>query len=773
MVLDIAGESSRVERAVAMHVKVRVRDVSVTVDVGPGHQRLKWLSMVALQRYHAATVSTDPMLGVGMMVSHSEVAIGLMDSEGNELPPNKSVRVALTDGQEVFALLQSDEEEQSAVRAAKGTSKFLMMQGAAPAKCIMNGPGITYGLAGQSVFFSLQARDTYGNLTSNGGEKFQVSVSVPDSLTAKQLATEERDAPAQVIDRGDGSYMVRHTMTRKGRYDVNVELDGEPIAGSPFATVAIKTFVPPMIKWFQPRVGGGEGPEGFSHACVTNYGRSLVIFGGQAVGKKGEPPFTNQLHTIHIEKMRWETPKVSGKPPTPRGGCAHCLAGHRLLIYGGEEAKDAPPSEEFWALDLENATWLPLNIRGVSPGPLVHGAAACVGNKAYLFGGFNGKDASAGLHMLDCVTMIWEPLDDNAAGPRPSARWGHSLYAVEDQLIMYGGRDALMVHSTLAIYDTTTNIWSTPATRGDICRERCFHNSFLWGRNLVVALGCEKENEANVLSMLNLDTLYWDSWDGNIARRAGAIGLIEGKLLHVGGEEAKEKQKDVHQFNMGGYMMSFDGVDDEIMIPHLPTIITSQYTIEAWVRPAKVGPMNIVCRSDESYPTSAWSHQLRINKEGKFEHYVEADDKYCVTHTLPVEAGKWYHVAGSAVADGELKLFVDGQEEGTPCDIGGLRQKLDRYFIGSASGDGMGLFEGNIAEVRVWNQPRPEEEILAENRKLLNGTERGIVGYWRINEGPGAMVNDFSSYNNSGPIKGEPKWTANVVPIQEPNSGGS
>ena len=44
------------------------------------------------------------------------------------------------------------------------------------------------------------------------------------------------------------------------------------------------------------------------------------------------------------------------------------------------------------------------------------------------------------------------------------------------------------------------------------------------------------------------------------------------------------------------------GVDDEIMIPHLPTIIQTQYTIEAWVRPSRAGPMNIVVRSDENYP---------------------------------------------------------------------------------------------------------------------------------------------------------------------------
>jgi len=235
----------------------------------------------------------------------------------------------------------------------------------------------------------------------------------------------------------------------------------------------------------------------------------------------------------------------------------------------------------------------------------------------------------------------------------------------------------------------------------------------------------------------------------------------------AGGEESKEKHKELFQFNMGGYMMMFDGVDDEIMIPHLPTIIQTQYTIEAWVRPAKVGAMNIIARSDDTYPMAAWSHQLRINKEGKFEHYLESDDKYVVTHTISVNPGQWYHVCGTAVADGEMKLYVDGQEEGQPADIKELRQKLDRYFVGSASGDGMGMFEGVVAEVRVWNLPRTEEEIQADMRKISNGTERGLVGYWRINEGPGAMVFDFSSYNNIGPIKGEPKWTANIVPAQE------
>ena len=47
------------------------------------------------------------------------------------------------------------------------------------------------------------------------------------------------------------------------------------------------------------------------------------------------------------------------------------------------------------------------------------------------------------------------------------------------------------------------------------------------------------------------------------------------------------------------------------------------------------------------------------------------------------------------------------------------------------------------------------------------GTERGLVGYWRVNEGPGGMVFDHSNYGNLGPVKGDPLWTAANHPITE------
>eukprot|EP00966_Prymnesium_polylepis_P240757 5567654-Prymnesium_polylepis.1 len=119
-----------------MRVRVRVRDTTINVDVGPGHQRLKWLTMVALQRYsEESLIAGDDTF----LISQGNVATGIMDADGNLLPPNQSIRVALEDGQELFALLQADDQK----KGSKGTSVFLMSQGAAPNKCVINGPSVT------------------------------------------------------------------------------------------------------------------------------------------------------------------------------------------------------------------------------------------------------------------------------------------------------------------------------------------------------------------------------------------------------------------------------------------------------------------------------------------------------------------------------------------------------------------------------------------------------------------------------------------------------
>ena len=221
-----------------MKVRVRVRDHTMEINVGQGSQRLKWLAMISLQRYEE-TISEE---GSEKAFSNTHVATGIMDAAGTLLPPNKSIRVALEDGQEVFVLVQADDDPKGVdARGARGTSKFLMAQGAAPTKCIIGGPSVSCAQVGQSAFFYITARDAYGNLARNGGEYFDVAVEGPEPMggPVKVAEAAAENVAAACLDRGDGSYVITHTLARRGTYEVSVNLDGEPIAGSPFATVAV------------------------------------------------------------------------------------------------------------------------------------------------------------------------------------------------------------------------------------------------------------------------------------------------------------------------------------------------------------------------------------------------------------------------------------------------------------------------------------------------------------------------------------------------------
>ena len=61
-------------------------------------------------------------------------------------------------------------------------------------------------------------------------------------------------------------------------------------------------------------------------------------------------------------------------------------------------------------------------------------------------------------------------------------------------------------------------------------------------------------------------------------------------------------------------------------------------------------------------------------------------------------------------------------------------------------------FNGLIDEVRIWNVARTQDEIQAAMSHHLEGTEEGLVGYWRMDEGSGQMLVDYSYNGNHGQL---------------------
>lgn len=68
--------------------------------------------------------------------------------------------------------------------------------------------------------------------------------------------------------------------------------------------------------------------------------------------------------------------------------------------------------------------------------------------------------------MKDIAVLKWKKVN-NPTGPQPRPRHGHRAVAIKDLMIVFGGGNEGIVHE-LHVFNTTTNQWFVPVTKGEI-----------------------------------------------------------------------------------------------------------------------------------------------------------------------------------------------------------------------------------------------------------------------------------------------------------------
>ena len=69
-------------------------------------------------------------------------------------------------------------------------------------------------------------------------------------------------------------------------------------------------------------------------------------------------------------------------------------------------------------------------------------------------------------------------------------------------------------------------------------------------------------------------------------------------------------------------------------------------------------------------------------------------------------------------------------------------------------------FNGLFDEFRVWNVARSATEIMTNYNKSLTGTETGLVGYWKLDQGQGTAVRESISGNDGVLSAAGATWAA-------------
>ncbi len=222
--------------------------------------------------------------------------------------------------------------------------------------------------------------------------------------------------------------------------------------------------------------------------------------------------------------------------------------------------------------------------------------------------------------------------------------------------------------------------------------------------------------------------------------------------------------------------LSFDGVDDRVMVPYDSSFPTETFTIGAWIKLlTPTGRAAIIARGEDDNSFNL-SWQLYVSPGGLLEIMLEDQNENnhcypntcfgqpqpaCVAGDRFVADDEWHHVAGTRDASGELVLYIDGQVV-TTCQQTGVPSSNNFQFItiGCTHGTigpppgGMEpptwFLAGLIDEPAMWNAALTGAEIEDVYLNGVNPASPGLVGYWSFDEGLGQVVGDLSPAGNVG-----------------------
>lgn len=237
-------------------------------------------------------------------------------------------------------------------------------------------------------------------------------------------------------------------------------------------------------------------------------------------------------------------------------------------------------------------------------------------------------------------------------------------------------------------------------------------------------------------------------------RRAdgGGTGGGEGNALIFGNEEGYATVPSSRALNLGG----------------------GSITIEAWMKARAFGSWNWLLTKGSS--NAALEYLLGVDRQRATFNVNNASETAGSgqwNHLLgstTLETGRWYHVAGVYDASTRsMRIFLNGRLEAQRTEVGPPIVTGNPLFIGAreyfGSGRGVEVFNGIITDVRLWSVARSMADINADMHRRLRGDERGLVGYWKVDEGAGARLTDATPHGFDATILGVPQWVVADLPV--------
>jgi len=241
----------------------------------------------------------------------------------------------------------------------------------------------------------------------------------------------------------------------------------------------------------------------------------------------------------------------------------------KVFIFGGHNSPKTRLNDT-WVLTVKDFEWARVggdkdNLTNQdssigAPAPRANTSATLYDNKIYLFGGHGGinyaRTSFNDLYCFDLETETWE-LIVPASSHKPEPRGGHSVFASDQKVYIYGGWNNEMQFNKVEVFDLEKKEWTDPDVDNGV--HRWNHSAVLveaiptW-KFFIFGGECAEYNEGSARSFgqnvnsscfLDLGTIQWTTYASDPAMfeempapreyAAMAYEKRESKLLIYGG----------------------------------------------------------------------------------------------------------------------------------------------------------------------------------------------------------------------------------------------
>ncbi len=219
---------------------------------------------------------------------------------------------------------------------------------------------------------------------------------------------------------------------------------------------------------------------------------------------------------------------------------------------------------------------------------------------------------------------------------------------------------------------------------------------------------------------------------------------------------------------LGGSMRYFDGTaTSNLIVPNFGQIApTDEMTIEFWQlvdapRPCATIDINGNTSTNRIVVHSPWS-------DGRvYFDFGNITTQGRLSYVPPVEIrGSWQHFACVVSRSGNyMRIYRNGILEAQKTGMTSFTPGNFDLRLSS----GPQYFLGFLDEVRIWNRARSQREIQRDMHAVLRGDERGLIGYWRMDEWSGPTAFDSSPSGRHGTYNNA-RRLASTAPIHTVNT---